>query len=165
MTKKRRRQLTCRDYMRMPLCQAVLGHIKTCPSRHALANDLGDDVDRRAYAHEHRNWKFMPEFSDVPNRFLESSSSSRFEGRDARRKTFCHQEKEKEISTGVVIQDGKYIAVIAACNAVRGAHRACERARRSTGKVSDSRGSDGRAWRFGILKRFRIGGSHRRLEL
>jgi hypothetical protein len=41
MSKKPRRQLTCRDYMRMPLCQAVLNHIKACPSCRALVNELG----------------------------------------------------------------------------------------------------------------------------
>jgi predicted anti-sigma-YlaC factor YlaD len=55
MTKKRRRQLICRDYMRMPLCQAVLEHIKACRSCRALVNELANDVDRRAYGHEHRN--------------------------------------------------------------------------------------------------------------
>jgi hypothetical protein len=39
----------------MPLCEAVLEHIKACPSGRALVNELADDVDRRAYGHEHRN--------------------------------------------------------------------------------------------------------------
>jgi len=55
MSNKRRRQLTGRDYMRMPLCQAVLEHIKACPSCRALVNELADDVDRRAFEYQHRN--------------------------------------------------------------------------------------------------------------
>jgi predicted anti-sigma-YlaC factor YlaD len=55
MTKKRRRRLTCRDYMRTPLCQAVLDHIKACPSCRALVNELANDLDFRAYGFEHRN--------------------------------------------------------------------------------------------------------------
>jgi hypothetical protein len=48
MSKKRRR-LTCRDYLRMPLCQAVLEHIKACPSCRALVNEMANDLDCRAY--------------------------------------------------------------------------------------------------------------------
>jgi predicted anti-sigma-YlaC factor YlaD len=55
MTKKRRRQLTCRDYMRMALCQAVLEHIKACASCRALVNELANDVDRRVFEYQHRN--------------------------------------------------------------------------------------------------------------
>jgi predicted anti-sigma-YlaC factor YlaD len=55
MTKKRRRPHTCEDYMRMPLCQAVLEHIKACPSCRALVNEMADDLDHRAYGFEHRN--------------------------------------------------------------------------------------------------------------
>jgi predicted anti-sigma-YlaC factor YlaD len=55
MTKKRRRQLTRRDYLRMPLCQAVLEHIKACASCRALVNEMANDLGCRAYGHEHRN--------------------------------------------------------------------------------------------------------------
>jgi predicted anti-sigma-YlaC factor YlaD len=55
MSKKRRRRPSCRDFMRMPPCQDVLEHIKACPSCRALVNELADDVDRRAYGHEHHN--------------------------------------------------------------------------------------------------------------
>jgi predicted anti-sigma-YlaC factor YlaD len=55
MSKKRRRQLSCRDFMRMPLCEAVLEHVKACPSCRALVNELANDLDLRAYGREHRN--------------------------------------------------------------------------------------------------------------
>ena len=49
------KQPTCDDYMRMPLCQAVIDHLRSCGSCRALVNALADDVDRRAYEFEHRN--------------------------------------------------------------------------------------------------------------
>jgi hypothetical protein len=46
---------TCDEYMRMPLTEEVLDHIRGCPSCRALFNELADDVDRRAFGFEHRN--------------------------------------------------------------------------------------------------------------
>jgi hypothetical protein len=54
MTRKRRR-LTCRDYLRMPLCQAFLEHIEACPSRRTSVNGMPNDLDCRACGREHRD--------------------------------------------------------------------------------------------------------------
>ena len=52
MTKK---QPSCDDYIRMPLSQEVIDHIRSCESCRALLNALADEEDRRAYGFEHRN--------------------------------------------------------------------------------------------------------------
>jgi predicted anti-sigma-YlaC factor YlaD len=49
------KQPSCEDYMRMPLSQKVIDHIRSCETCRALYNALADDVDRRAYGFEHRN--------------------------------------------------------------------------------------------------------------
>ena len=54
MSKKRRGRLPCGDYLRMPVCEAVLEHIKSCDSCRSLVNELADDVDRRAFEYQHR---------------------------------------------------------------------------------------------------------------
>ena len=46
---------SCDDYLRMPVCEAVIKHIKSCEKCRALVNALADYVDRRAYEFEHRN--------------------------------------------------------------------------------------------------------------
>jgi predicted anti-sigma-YlaC factor YlaD len=46
---------SCDDYMRMPLSEEVLEHIRSCDKCRALVNALADDLDRRAYESEHRN--------------------------------------------------------------------------------------------------------------
>ena len=49
------RHPTCDEFMRMPLCEEVLEHIRSCDSCRALVNQLADDVDRRAFEYQHRN--------------------------------------------------------------------------------------------------------------
>lgn len=49
------KQLSCDDYMQMPLSQKVIDHIRSCEACSALFNALADEVDRRAYEFEHRN--------------------------------------------------------------------------------------------------------------
>jgi predicted anti-sigma-YlaC factor YlaD len=51
----RKRSLSCDDHMRMPLSQEVIEHIRSCEKCRALFNQLGNEVDRRAYGFEHRN--------------------------------------------------------------------------------------------------------------
>jgi predicted anti-sigma-YlaC factor YlaD len=46
---------TCDDYMRMPLTQEVINHIRSCEKCRAVYNALADEVDRHAYEFEHRN--------------------------------------------------------------------------------------------------------------
>ena len=46
---------SCDDYLRMPLSEAVIEHIKSCEKCRALVNALADDLDRHAYEFEHRN--------------------------------------------------------------------------------------------------------------
>lgn len=45
----------CDEFMRMPLCEAVVEHIRSCHSCRALVNELADEVDRRAFDYRHRN--------------------------------------------------------------------------------------------------------------
>ncbi len=49
------KQPSCDDYMRMPLSQQVIDHIRSCESCRALFNALADDLERRRYEFEHRN--------------------------------------------------------------------------------------------------------------
>lgn len=46
---------SCDDYMRMPLSEKVIEHIRSCEKCRALFNQLGDEVDRKAYGFIHRN--------------------------------------------------------------------------------------------------------------
>jgi hypothetical protein len=46
---------SCDEWMRMPICEAVVEHIRSCDSCRALFNDLADEIDRLAYEFEHRN--------------------------------------------------------------------------------------------------------------
>jgi predicted anti-sigma-YlaC factor YlaD len=46
---------SCDDYMRMPLSEAVIEHIKACEKCRAIVSALADDLDRHAYEFEHRN--------------------------------------------------------------------------------------------------------------
>jgi predicted anti-sigma-YlaC factor YlaD len=46
---------SCDDYLRMPLSEEVLEHIRSCDACRALFKALADEVDLRAYQFEHRN--------------------------------------------------------------------------------------------------------------
>ena len=46
---------SCDDYLRMPLSQEVIDHIRSCEKCRALFNALADEMDRHAYGFEHRN--------------------------------------------------------------------------------------------------------------
>lgn len=50
----------CEDYMRMPLSEAVLDHIRSRDKRSALLNQLVGDLDRRARGFEHWNRRIVP---------------------------------------------------------------------------------------------------------
>jgi predicted anti-sigma-YlaC factor YlaD len=49
------RDLSCDEWMRMPISERVIDHIRSCEDCRALFNALADDLDRRAYELEHRN--------------------------------------------------------------------------------------------------------------
>jgi predicted anti-sigma-YlaC factor YlaD len=49
------RHPACDEFMRMPLCEAVLEHIRSCSSCRSLVNELANDVNRRALEYRHRN--------------------------------------------------------------------------------------------------------------
>jgi hypothetical protein len=51
----KKKRPSCDDYMRMPLSQEVIDHIRSCDKCRALYNALADEVDRHAYEFEHRN--------------------------------------------------------------------------------------------------------------
>jgi len=53
--KKKKKSPSCDDYMRMPLIEEVLEHLRACESCRALFNALANEVDHRAYGFEHRN--------------------------------------------------------------------------------------------------------------
>jgi hypothetical protein len=46
---------SCDDYMRMPLSEAIVEHVRSCEACRALINELADDLDRRAYERKRRN--------------------------------------------------------------------------------------------------------------
>ena len=51
----KKKQPSCEDYLRVPLSEKVLEHIRSSNSCRTLVNALADGVNRRAYGFEHRN--------------------------------------------------------------------------------------------------------------
>jgi hypothetical protein len=43
------------EWMRMPICAAVVEQIRSCDSSRALFNELADEIYRLAYEFDHRN--------------------------------------------------------------------------------------------------------------
>jgi predicted anti-sigma-YlaC factor YlaD len=46
---------SCDDYLRMPITERVIDHIRSCEDCRAIFNALADDLDRRANEFEGRN--------------------------------------------------------------------------------------------------------------
>jgi hypothetical protein len=46
---------SCDEYMRMPISEEVIEHIRSCETCRTMVNVLSDHADRRAYEFDHRN--------------------------------------------------------------------------------------------------------------